>query len=268
MASGMSLKEMYDKLFDARKLIERYLLRDCEFVDDTLNQLFPAFLKILSSCAAKGGSLIQVSIGPVIHYTIPCSEYFDEITFACLNDKSIDELQKWLKNDPDAMDCSHAIQFFCELQGSSETWIEKQNMIQQKVKHVFECDIDRSDPLSPNVLPKADCLLLVHSLEFLCEDKKTFCDALKNLSSLLKSGGHVIMATVLEATFYMVGDVKFPYLCFNEGFLGDAFTNAGFVIEEHHIYNRKINSLYDITDYRGVMILKACKESYIKCSGT
>ncbi|KAJ1196364.1 hypothetical protein NDU88_000235 [Pleurodeles waltl] len=259
---------MYDELFDPRKLIQGYFVQDNDFVEDSVHELFPAYLRMLSSGAAKGGSLILVSIGPLIHYTIPSSEYFAEITFACLNDKSIEELQKWLKNDPDAMDCSHAIQFFCELQGSSETWIEKKNVIQQKVQNVFKCDIERSDPLSPNVLPKADCLLLVHSLEFFCESKTTFCDALKNLSSLLKPGGHLIMTIGLEATFYMVGDVKFPHLCLNEGFLRDAFTNAGFVIKEHHIYNRKMNSLYDIADYRAVMILKACKESDIKCSGT
>ncbi|KAJ1196355.1 hypothetical protein NDU88_000226 [Pleurodeles waltl] len=260
MASGMSLKEMYDKLFDPRKMIERYFEQDNEFVEDSINQIFPAYLRILSSCAVKGGSLIQVSTGPLIQYTIAACEYFDEIIFACLNDKSIEELQKWLKNDPDAMDFSHAMKLFCELQGSSDTWTQKLNIVQEKVKLVCKCDMERRDPLSPTVLPQADCLLLVNSLDLLAKDKKTFCDALKNLSPLLKSGGHLIMVAALEATFYMMGDVKFPYLFLDEALLRNTLKDAGYVIEDHHIYNRKAQCLYDVMDYTSVTILKACKE--------
>ncbi|XP_078496199.1 nicotinamide N-methyltransferase-like [Lissotriton helveticus] len=260
MASGMSLKEMYEKLYDPRKMLQRYFVEDCEIVEDSIKQLFPAYLRILSSSAVKGGSLIQVSIGPVIHYTIPACEYFTEITFACLNDKSMEELQKWLKNDPDALDCSHVIKLFLELQGSSETWLEKQKMVQRKIINVCKCDIDRSDPLSPTVLPQADCLLLVHSVDFFAKDKKTFCDGLKNLSSLLKSRGHLIMIATLGTTFYMVGDVKFPHLCFDEEFLRNALADAGYVIEEHHNFNRKVHCLYDVMDYTGSIIFKARKE--------
>ncbi|XP_078496403.1 nicotinamide N-methyltransferase-like [Lissotriton helveticus] len=260
MASSMSQKELYEKLFDPRKFLQTYLVQDCEYVDDTMNQLFPAYLRIFSSGAVEGGSLIYVSAGPFIHYILPACEYFTEITFASLNDKSMEELQKWLKNDPGAMDCSQEIKLFCELQGSSETWIERQKMVQQKIKQVYKCDIDRSDPLSPTVLPQADCLLLVFSLELFATDKKTYCDGLKNLSSLLKCGGHLILMSSLEATFYMVGDVKFPYLFINEEFLRNVLTDAGYVIEEHHIINRKVQCLYDVTDYTGVIIVKARKE--------
>ncbi|XP_078496200.1 nicotinamide N-methyltransferase-like [Lissotriton helveticus] len=263
MASSMSLKEMYEKLFDPRKFLQTYLEQDCDYEEDTIKELYPAYLRILSSCAVEGGSLIQASIGPLIHYTLPACESFAEITFACLNDKSVEELQKWLKNEPDAVDCSHVIKYFCELQGSSETWIEKQKMIQQKIKHVCKCDIERSDPLSPTVLPQADCLLLVHSLEFFAKDKETFCNAMKNLSSLLKCGGHLIMTTGLQATFYMVGDVKFPHLCIDEGFLINTITDAGYVIVEHHISNRKVQCLYDIIDYSAISIVKARKEKDI-----
>ncbi|XP_078496056.1 indolethylamine N-methyltransferase-like [Lissotriton helveticus] len=220
----------------------------------------PEGRSVVVSGAVKGGSLIQVSISPLIHFTMAACEYFTEITFACLNDKSMEELRKWLKNEPDALDCSHAIKLFCELQGSSETWIEKQNIVQQKVKQICNCDMDRRDPLSPTVMPQADCLLLVHSVDFLAKDKKNFCDGVKNLSSLLKCGGHLIVMTTLETTFYMVGDVKFPHLCIDEGFLRNALTDSGFVIVEHHITYRKVQRLYDIMDYKGVIIVKARKE--------
>ncbi|XP_078496198.1 nicotinamide N-methyltransferase-like [Lissotriton helveticus] len=260
MASSMSLKEMYEKLFDPRMFLQTYFVQDCDYVEDTINELLPGYLRILSSSAVKGGSLIQVSMAPLIHYTIPACEYFTEITFACLNDKSMEELQKWLKNEPDTLDCSHVIKLLCELQGSSETWLEKQKMVQRKIINVCKYDIDRSDPLSPTVLPQADCLLLVHSVDFLAKDKETFYDGLKNLSPLLKSGGNLIIIAPLKSTFHMVGDVKFPHFPIDEEFLRNALTGAGYVIVDHHMYNRKTQCLYDLMDYTGVIIIKACKE--------
>ncbi|KAJ1196360.1 hypothetical protein NDU88_000231 [Pleurodeles waltl] len=208
----------------------------------------------------KGDSLIGLSYGPHIYYTLPACEYFNEITFACADDKSIQETQKWLKNEPDAMDWSQIIKMICELQGSGETWIEKQHMLQRKVKRVLEHDVMSSNPFSPITHPKADCLLLAHCIEHFVTDKKSYCDALKNVSSLLKSGGHLIMSAVLGATFYMCGDVKFPVLCMEEAFLKDALRGAGYVIQEDHMYLRKTESLYDMTDYKYGIILKACKE--------
>ncbi|XP_069062013.1 nicotinamide N-methyltransferase-like [Pleurodeles waltl] len=268
MALNINLMEHYEKCFDPRKLKDTYLCQKSAFLTDAIFQLFPPLLKILSSGAVKGDSLIQITFGPFIQYTLPACKYFTEIFFACPNNKSIQEVKKWLKEDSDALDWSHAIKDICELQGSGETPMECQNMIRRKIKDVFKCDLNKSNPLSPVVLPPADSLLLVHCLEFLTNDKETFCKAMKNVSSLLKPGGHLLMVIDLKTTFFMFGDFKFPVLYIEESPLRSTLNDAGYVIRESHIFHRKTECLYDLTDYGDVMVLYACKEREVQPSDT
>ncbi|XP_078496380.1 nicotinamide N-methyltransferase-like [Lissotriton helveticus] len=259
MASNMNLNELHERFYDPQKMKESYLVQESAFFEDTILKMFSNFINIYSTADVKGDSLIGLSFGPYIYYTLPACEYFNEITFACADDNSIQKIQKWLKKEPDALDWSHIIKKICELQGSGETWNEKECMLKRKVKRVLKHDVTSSNPLSPVILPQADCLLLAHCLEHFVTDKKSFCEALKNISSLLKTGGHLIMSAMLEATFYMCGDFKFPIFYMNEDFLKDALIEAGYDIQEEYIYLRKTESLYDVTDYKYFVVLKAHK---------
>ncbi|XP_078496143.1 nicotinamide N-methyltransferase-like [Lissotriton helveticus] len=260
MASNLSHKERYEKCYDPQKMKERYFTPESAFYNDTIVQNFNNFIKLFSSGDVKGDSLIALSYGPHIYYTLPACEYFNKITFACSDDKSIQEVQKWLKNEPDALDSSRIIKKICELQGCGDTWTEKKHMLQNKVKTVLKHDSTNRNPLSPVIYPQADCLVLAHYLEHFVTDEKSYCEALKNVSSLLKTGGHLIMSACLEATFFMCGDFKFPIFCLYEGFLKDALKGAGYVILEDYIYHRVAESQYDILDHKYVVVLKARKE--------
>ncbi|KAJ1196427.1 hypothetical protein NDU88_000298 [Pleurodeles waltl] len=207
----------------------------------------------------KGDSLTALCLGPYLQYILPLCNYFNEITFACADDKSIQEIKKWLKNEPDIMDYSHAMKMICELQGRGETLPEVEQMLRKKIRTVLECDVTSRNPLSPVIHPQADCLLLVHCLEHFVTNKKSYCEALKNVSSLVKPGGHLLMITKFCATFFMCGDFRFPIFCLEEGFLKDALKGAGYVIEEDHIYPRKTQSLFDVADFQYFAVLKARK---------
>ncbi|KAJ1196435.1 hypothetical protein NDU88_000306 [Pleurodeles waltl] len=261
MAATASLKELHEHFSDMQKAKERYLVTKSAFFDDTITDMFSKFIKIYSSGEVKGDTLIGLCCGAYIYYTLPACKYFNKIIYACSDDKSIQETQKWLKNEPNAIDWSDAIKKISELQGNGEMWKENQCMLQGKVQKVIRCDVTSSNPLSPITEPQADCLLLAHCLEHFVTDKKSYTDALKNVSTLLKPGGHLVMSACLEATFYMVGDFKFPILFMDDGFVKDALTKAGYVIDDVHIFYRKADSLYDIADYKGVIVLKAHKKT-------
>ncbi|XP_078496164.1 nicotinamide N-methyltransferase-like [Lissotriton helveticus] len=256
----MDLKEHHEKFYTAKVFRENFLRQGSSFFENGVAEIFSHFIKIVSSGDVKGENLIVLSFGPFVYFTLPICDNFNEITFACADDNSIQEMQKWLKNEPDALDWSHIMKMICELQGCGEKWIEKQDMLKTKVKPVLKHDVTSCNPLSPVIHPPADCLLLVHCLEHFVTDEKSYCKALNNVSTLLKTGGLLIMTAVLQTTFYMCGDFKFPLLWLEEDFLKDAIKGAGYVIEEFHIYRRHSEKLYDITDYKYIAFLKAHKE--------
>ncbi|KAJ1196439.1 hypothetical protein NDU88_000310 [Pleurodeles waltl] len=261
MASTMDMREFYENYSDARKVREAYFIQESSFFDDLVTRVFSNFIKCLSSGDVRGDTVLGLSFGPVIFYTLPLCEYFNEINFACPTDKSIQEIKNWLKSVPDALDWSDAAKMICELHGSGGTWIEKQHTLKRKVKSLYKLDVTSRNPLSPIIHPQADCLLLVHCLENLVSDEKSYCEALTNVSSLLKPGGHLLMIAALEATFFMVGDVTFPLLCIDKCFLKDALIGAGYVIEEFHLIPRKLMRLHDRGDYKYFVFLKAKKEN-------
>ncbi|XP_078496051.1 nicotinamide N-methyltransferase-like [Lissotriton helveticus] len=259
-ASTMNMKELFEKYFNPRKVLETYFIQDSDFFDDTITQVFTKFLNFSSSGDVKGNSLIALCFGPFAYYTLPLCDNFNEITFACADDKSIQEMQKWLKNEPDTMDYSHAMKMICELQATGETWTEKEPVLKRKFKKILKYDVMSSNPLSPVTHPQADCLLLAHCVEHFVQDKKCYCEALKNVCTLVKPGGTLIMVTKFYATFFMCGDFKIPVFCLDEDILKDALKGAGLVIEEEYIYPRKTESLYDIADFKYFAVFKARKE--------
>ncbi|XP_078496155.1 nicotinamide N-methyltransferase-like [Lissotriton helveticus] len=252
MASAVTEKEFYDEYFDSKQYIQTYLAQQSEFFDD-LTEMFDGFVKIFTSGGAvEGNTLIQIFLPPFIYYTVPICDYFTEIIFAFPHDESIEEVEKWLKNKPDAMDLSDILK-----QGNCE---EKLNIVRRKAKQVLKCDVLSSTPLSPISLPQADCLLLTHCMELFVTDKKTFCGALKNVSSLLKTGGHLLMSITLGCTYFMAGTVKCPHLCLDDEFVRNAVIEAGYVVVDLHICHRQLHKSYDVSDFAAICILKARKE--------
>ncbi|XP_078496154.1 indolethylamine N-methyltransferase-like [Lissotriton helveticus] len=192
MASSSELKEFHKRYLEPSLLMERYFGEESPFLDDTSNRIFPLLCETFSSGVVKGETLIAMSIVPFFQWALPACEYFTDIILSCETDKCISEVEKWRTHAPEALDWSYSAKLICEIEGKGEEWPEKQNKFINKIKDVLKYDLRKSNPLSPTVLPQADCLLLPHCLEIHATNKEEFCSALKNASTLLKNGGHLI----------------------------------------------------------------------------
>ncbi|XP_078496149.1 indolethylamine N-methyltransferase-like [Lissotriton helveticus] len=260
MAFFSELKEFHDRYLDPALLMKMFFTKDSPFPDDTSNRIFPLLCKTFSSGVVKGELLIAMSIVPFFQWALPACQYFSDIILSCSTDKCISEVEKWRTNAPGAMDWSQAAKMICEIEGNGESWIEKQIMLQKKIKQVPKYNLSKSNPLSPTVLPQADCLILPNCLECHMMDEGGFCCALKNCSTLLKKGGHLILIMGSEETFYMVGSCKFPHLSMDEGFVRRALGEADYDIEELHVLPRHTELLNSVSDYRGYFYVNARKK--------
>ncbi|XP_069062025.1 nicotinamide N-methyltransferase-like [Pleurodeles waltl] len=260
MASISELKELHDQYFDFTMLMDTYLVRDSAFIDDAFTRMLPVFNNIFMSGCVKGEVLIDLAYGPFFEWTFPACDYFSDIILGGSTDKCIAELEKWWKNEPGALDWSHAAKAFCELQGNREEWPEVENRVKGKITKVVKYDVSKCNPLFPTVLPQADCLLLPHCLEIHVTDKEEFCRALKNVSSLLKNGGHLVMIACLKQTFFMIGSFKFPHLYIDECSVREALGENNYVIKELKVFPRKVYHLYDLVDYESIVLVHAQKE--------
>ncbi|KAJ6653166.1 hypothetical protein lerEdw1_010039 [Lerista edwardsae] len=205
----------------------------------------------------KGDTLIDIGCGPCIHQHLSACEAFREIVATDYADQNREELQRWLRKEPGAFDWSPVVKYVCELEGDREKWAEKEELLRKTIKQVLKCDVTLPNPLAPVVLPPADCLLSSLCLEGACKDLPTFCSALKNIGSLLKPGGHLVLYSILEETFYMVGQRRFSCLYLERKFLEDAVVQAGFEIK--WIKEAQFNFPLSVTDAKATCTVVAQK---------
>uniref|UniRef100_A0A8D2PIB1 Uncharacterized protein n=1 Tax=Zosterops lateralis melanops TaxID=1220523 RepID=A0A8D2PIB1_ZOSLA len=151
------------------------------------------------------------------------------------------ELEKWLKNKAGAFNWEPVVKYFYELEGYREKWAKKQEKLRKKVKQVLKCDVTKAKPMGPMSPPPADCIISMLCLEGACKELATFCSALRNISTLLKPGGHLVTVTALEDTYYTSNKQAFSCLCLQKQEVEEAMVAAGFEQTKHSKQTPQVN---------------------------
>ncbi|XP_059575819.1 nicotinamide N-methyltransferase-like [Alligator mississippiensis] len=252
--------EVYQAHFHPRDYLETWYNFDGGLSNK--NSLMTSVLrnlhKVFSAGDVKGDTLIDIGSGPTIYHLLSACEKFNEIIISDYTDRNRQELEKWLKKEPGAFDWTPAVKYVCELEGQREKWAEKEEKLRKKVKQVLKCDVRKPNPLAPVTLPAADCLLSMLCLEAACKDLGTFRAAVKNISSLVKPGGHLVLNTVLKGTYYLVGQHNFSCLGLDRESVEAAVRDAGCIIE--HIQEAPEPAPESISDYTDLVSLVARKQ--------
>ncbi|KAG8569254.1 hypothetical protein GDO81_014320 [Engystomops pustulosus] len=226
-----------------------------EWTDFALRYLHETF----TIGGVKGDTLLDFGTGPSIYQLLSACEVFDKIIVSDFLEQNRAEFQKWLKKDPDAFDWTHIIKHVCELEGNREDPEKKAEKLRNKVKEVLKCDALKKKPYDPVVVPPVDCLLSCLCLECPCKDIKTLCEVLNNFQSLIKPGGHLLLLSGLNATFYYVGKTYFGALTTRKEELEMTIKVAGYNIEKAVYVPRADKSRMDVADHDTFYFIHARK---------
>ncbi|XP_053552532.1 nicotinamide N-methyltransferase-like [Bombina bombina] len=216
-----------------------------EWMEFALKKLHETF----TSGGVEGDTLIDIGSGPTIYQLLSACEVFKNIIISDFLPQNLMEIHKWLKKDHGAFDWSLAVKSVCEMEKNSNNCQKKEEKLRQTVKQVLQCDALKKDPLEPHVVPPVDCLLSCLCLEAACKDLETFYSALKNLRTLIKPGGHIVLLSVLNATFYYVGNKTFSSLCVTKEDLEKALIETGYQIEKIEVTSQLGQEDKDFSNY-------------------
>ncbi|XP_020035708.1 nicotinamide N-methyltransferase [Castor canadensis] len=244
MESGFTSKDTYLSHFHPRDYLQKYYnfgSRDSA-ENQILRHLLKTLFKIFYLGDVKGDLLIDIGSGPTIYQLLSACESFKEIIATDYTDQNLQELEKWLKKEPGAFDWSSVVTYVCDLEGNRVKGPEKEEKLRQVVKQVLKCDVTQSQPLGEVPLPQADCLLSTLCLDAACPDLPTYRTALKNLSSLLKPGGFLVIIDVLKSSYYMVGEQRFSSLSLDQEEVEAAVKEAGYTIEQFEVISQSYSS--------------------------
>ncbi|NWR85106.1 NNMT methyltransferase, partial [Furnarius figulus] len=251
--------EVYQQSFNPQAYLkEFYRMSDStEGANVFLTQNLKSLHKIFSLDGLRGGTLIDVGCGPTIYQLLSACEHFQEIIALDYTDQNRQELEKWLRNEEGAFDWVPVVKYVCELEGDREKWAEKQEKVRKKVKQVLKCDVTKANPTGPVSLPPADCIVSTLCLEAACKDLPTFCSALRNIGTLVKPGGHLVMVTVLSETYYGFNQQVFSCLRLEKHEVEAAVEAAGFEVRLSEVQPYTVSD--ERTDCKGVLALVARK---------
>ncbi|XP_075460172.1 nicotinamide N-methyltransferase-like [Ascaphus truei] len=260
MDTSFTKQETYIQEFNPKDYLETYYSAENgamkrEWLDFALRKLHETF----TPGGVEGDTLIDIGAGPTIYPLLSACEVFKNIIISDFLEQNCAEVQKWLKKDPDAFDWSPVAKFVCELEGNSENWKKKEDKLRRTVKQVLTCDVLKSNPFEPDVLPPVDCMLSCLCLEAPCKDIESFRNTLKNFHDLIKPGGHLIVLSVLNSSFYFVGQKCFSSMTLTKEDLELAFKGAGYEIEKLEVVPREDRSAINITNYDGYYFVHARK---------
>lgn len=180
----------------------------------------------------RGEQLLDIGTGPVVHSVVTASRWFDKIYLSDVSRSNVEFLQKWRQGDKESAYMKTIMEHYAQKEAESVSWETLNRRVSGKVRDAVECDVNKINPLSETVLEesKFDVITCCLCLQVATLTRESFSKALKNISALLKPGGHLVIVDVLDQTFYALGEKKFQALCLTMEELQNAIQTSGYTI--------------------------------------
>ncbi|XP_075047498.1 nicotinamide N-methyltransferase-like [Mixophyes fleayi] len=246
--------------FDSRGFLDTYFSDKPEMVfgEDTLKSPLEKLHHIFKAGHIKGETVIDISIGPIVHHLYSVCEFFKHIYLLRFTDKCVMELNRWLNTRTGAFQWNHTSTYVTALEGNSDQCEDKEMRLKTAIKMIVKCDIKKENLTDSVVLPQADCVISAGMLDVISKDQADYIRNLRKIAMLIKPGGHLILVGALNATYLTAGPDRFHLLKYDENDIRKVVTGEGFIIDHCDVVKRKAVS--DLSDYEAVIVLTAHRE--------
>ncbi|XP_029429238.1 phenylethanolamine N-methyltransferase isoform X1 [Rhinatrema bivittatum] len=262
MSSIAAVGESYQKFNPRAYLQNNYMPPRADFSSDDF--VVPWKLRCLAEAfrtgKVHGHTIIDIGSGPTIYQLLSSTDHFEEIIMTDFLEVNREVLRKWLQAEPNSFDWSPYIKHTCSLEGKGEHWKDKERKLREKVKRVLPIDIHQLKPLGSAVTEPVDALVSTFCLEAASPDQESFQQALENVTTLLKPGGHFLMIGALEESFYLAGEAKLLVVPVTEEEVKEAFTKSGYKICDFRTYVMPSSLKIGVDDVRGIFFMHAQKK--------
>ncbi|KAM5163553.1 indolethylamine N-methyltransferase-like [Mantella aurantiaca] len=247
---GMDSRDLSDLYFSGK---EDMIFREDSLIFPMMNLHYQ-----FSSSRVAGKTLIDISVGSFIHHLYSASNFFQDIVVLKSSEKCIMELSRWLHDRTGAYDWTHTSVAAAELEGNRDQHQEKESRLKSSIKQILKCDFEEENITSPVELPLADCVISVWILNVISKNEDEYLRNLEKILKLLKPGGHMLLISAIDTTYFTAGGERLHIFTHDESFVKNALSKLGLVID-YSAVQRRCN-ISDLTDYKASMFTVAHKE--------
>lgn len=206
------------------------------------------------------GILLDFGGGPTIYPLIAAADRVREIHFCDYLDKNISEVRRWLQGDPSAFNWREFVKATLELESNSDhtqqAISQRESLVRQRVTRLFKCDANNILPIDdPQVY---DTLVTNFCAESVADCWEQWRKFFRNIVSLLKPNGFLLLSALKGATCYPVGEMLLPAVSIREGDLIQALIEEGF--DAGSIVIESIPADRPSRQYEGLILVMAKKQ--------
>ena len=197
---------------------------------EELNKGFAALFGEIFSALQPGERLLDVGSGPGIRNVISASAKYQHITLSDPVPQNGHMLQKYIDDVTEDQRWTEHFKLTAEMEGDAQKWPEVRDRMRARIKRVMWCDILQDEPLGKDQPEELfDCVLTTICLSTGCVDggRSAYARAVRNLVSLAKPGGTVIICDAETPSFYCVGEKKFALFPSSEKLSRQCVEDAG-----------------------------------------
>jgi len=240
--------------FDTRAYLEEYY---ADVGPENLALL--RFLVNVLRSAPESSLVLDFGGGPTLYCAIAAATRAREIHLADYAAANLEQVQRWIDGDPAAFEWHAFTRTILELEGrdaSLATVLEREAQTRKCVTRVMHCDAHASCPIEDSGR-QYDVLTTLFCAEAAAGDRTQWRQCMRNITSLLRPGGQIVLAAVKGANSYAVGQSAFFAVNLWEDDLIEMLVEMGFVRES--IVVDSVPADRPDRHYQGLMFASAVK---------
>lgn len=239
--------------FDPRGYLNEYY-SSIDFENNALLKFYVDCYKNMSPTT----TLLEFGGGPTIYASIAAAPKVKEIHFCDCVNANLEEVKLWKNTSTNAFNWNLFIQRVLEHEGIKHITLQqienRAELLRKKLTTFLYCDAFQKQPLGY----KSDKLYDIVQTNFVAESvttsKKEWRNILKNITSLIKPGGTLILSAIKNSSYYHIDKKRFPAVSVNEEDLVKTLKRLGF--DKLEIV-RTIDANKPYRGYDGFIFIKA-----------
>jgi SAM-dependent methyltransferase len=157
---------------------------------------------------------LDYGCGPTVHHAVALVPKAKQIHLAEYLPGNLAEIQKWLDASQDAHDWKTFTRYILQLEGndspSESDILEREQESRRRIVKLSTSDAGDDDPLGTDMRGFFPLVTTHYCAEGATNCKETWAKYMRNIASLVRPGGTLILSACGAADFYMVGDRLFP----------------------------------------------------------
>ncbi|XP_064610919.1 phenylethanolamine N-methyltransferase-like [Liolophura sinensis] len=226
--------------------------------------IFDSLQEIYNSGEISGEMLLDVGTGPTVYNLTSAAPHFSNIYLSDFSEVNRNAVWRWLINDPQANDSSHFFEYVSGRQkkGTASSCLEDD--LRSRIKGILHCDMTQPNPLFPSMFPPFDAISSSLCLDVVPSGTLVgYQAAAKNVTSLLRPGGWVVLVGSLGCNFYRFGNCRYPAIPMTSSNLKQIWTDIGFTIKVWKQYDmtEADMAVNQTSDSKGMFCMAAKKEN-------